>query len=210
MQELIITPEQLFFLGKMRKAKYLDYGYIEAMKDIRQNAKAKQDDANWALVEKGYAQEDFFGGITLEKWVEEMTDPVFFGEFESTVSLCDVGETTTQRIWRLHFKEGQGVLSVFQEDGIHFMPLTEEGLKGIIVSLLPEGAFEREVPQSVTVRRENIKKIIAFKNNHVGLKAEVKVFFECEGNICCDLGDRMALIAPVDFCNEGYRILKGE
>lgn len=210
MQEMILTPEELFFLGKMRKAKYLDYGYIQAMKDVRKNAGKAREEAGWALVEKGYAEEDFLGNITLLPEVEALTDPVFFGEFESNITLCTMGKPNIQQIWRLHFQDGKGVLSVFREDGIHLTPLSEEVLRGLIVSLLPEGAFDRELPKSLEVKKEGIHRLIAFKNNYIGQRAEVKVFFEYDGYICCEMGDHTDLIAPADFCNEGYRILKGE
>ena len=35
MDELILTYEQLYFLGEILKAKYIDYRYIKAMQDIQ-------------------------------------------------------------------------------------------------------------------------------------------------------------------------------
>ena len=50
MKELILSPEEIYYIGKVSGGKYLDYDYIAAMQDIGKRGKIK---AQEILVLKG-------------------------------------------------------------------------------------------------------------------------------------------------------------
>ena len=39
MKELLLSPEEIYYIGKVNGGKYLDYDYIAAMKDIGKRGK---------------------------------------------------------------------------------------------------------------------------------------------------------------------------
>ena len=41
MKELILSPEEIYYIGKVSGGKYLDYDYIAAMQDIGKRGKIK-------------------------------------------------------------------------------------------------------------------------------------------------------------------------
>ena len=41
MKELILSPEEIYYIGKVSGGKYLDYDYIVAMQDIGKRGKIK-------------------------------------------------------------------------------------------------------------------------------------------------------------------------
>lgn len=41
MKEFILSPEEIYYIGKVSGGKYLDYDYIAAMKDIGKRGKKK-------------------------------------------------------------------------------------------------------------------------------------------------------------------------
>ena len=44
MKELLLSPEEIYYIGKVNGGKYLDYDYIAAMKDIGKRGKIKQQE----------------------------------------------------------------------------------------------------------------------------------------------------------------------
>ena len=44
MKEFILSPEEIYYIGKVSSGKYLDYDYIAAMKDIGKRGKIKQQE----------------------------------------------------------------------------------------------------------------------------------------------------------------------
>lgn len=53
MKELLLSPEEIYYIGKVSGGKYLDYDYIAAMKDIGKRGKIKQQEILDSLERKG-------------------------------------------------------------------------------------------------------------------------------------------------------------
>ena len=72
MKELILSPEEIYYIGKASGGKYLDYDYIAAMQDIGKRGKIKAQEILDGLERKGYAEEDFLGNLEVEPACIEM------------------------------------------------------------------------------------------------------------------------------------------
>ena len=51
-EEVQVTPEELYYLGKCMQAKFIDYAYIAAMNDIQQNYTLQEQRSLETLEEK--------------------------------------------------------------------------------------------------------------------------------------------------------------
>lgn len=89
MKEVILSPEELFFLARKMKAKYLDYEYLSLMGDIQNDIDVKEEKAKESLSSKGFVEEDFEGNIEVENDVVELLNPVFFGTIECLIKKQD-------------------------------------------------------------------------------------------------------------------------
>ena len=87
MKELLLSPEEIYYIGKVNGGKYLDYDYIAAMKDIGKRGKIKQQEILDSLERKGYAQEDFLGNLEVEPACIEILQPLYQGMYESELIL---------------------------------------------------------------------------------------------------------------------------
>lgn len=87
MKEFILSPEEIYYIGKVSGGKYLDYDYIAAMKDIGKRGKIKQQEILDSLERKGYAQEDFLGNLEVEPACIEILQPLYQGMYESELIL---------------------------------------------------------------------------------------------------------------------------
>lgn len=61
MKEFILSPEEIYYIGKVSGGKYLDYDYIAAMKDIGKRGKIKQQEILDSLERKGICPGGFPG-----------------------------------------------------------------------------------------------------------------------------------------------------
>ena len=83
MDELILTYEQLYFLGEILKAKYIDYRYIKAMQDIQKQYIYLKNKNISELLGAGVLQEDFSGNLKVLPVYEALLSPIFFGDFQA-------------------------------------------------------------------------------------------------------------------------------
>lgn len=74
---LILTCEQLYFLGEILKAKYIDYRYIKAMPDIQKQYTYLKNKSISALLRAGILQEDFTGNLKVLPAYEALFSPIF-------------------------------------------------------------------------------------------------------------------------------------
>lgn len=209
-QDLILLPEELFYLGKLLNAERIDYAYIAAMKDIQQNYEAANQDIECSLCEKNYITIDFSGTVDVDTRVQALISPLYFGLFESTINICVIDEKATVTTIRIHSDDKLCVCVVLKEDGFHIFELADDQLLGIIAGLLPEDYLSVSLPERKEVIKEKITRVIAFKNITVGKSSEVKVYFENDGFMCRSIGEDVEMVDGVTFCSDAYRVLKGE
>lgn len=86
MNELRLTPVELYFLGTLLDAEYIDYQYVSALPDIQNNYRVIEEDTIEKLEEKGLVEQDFDGTVSVEESVLNLLKPIFFGEIECRVN----------------------------------------------------------------------------------------------------------------------------
>lgn len=208
-EEISVTPEELYFLGKLLKAKYIDYDYIKAMGDIGQFSAVAKQKAYDRLEKNKYIEEEFSGEVNIAEDVRAIVDPLFFGEFESSINVAEIGEKAEVFTYRLHRSGAKMSLAVFAESGITIRLIDDDLLRSLIVSLLPDDYFSKKLQEETSVSKERITRVFSFKNNNIGIRTEIKVFFECEGQIYFSENDKTSVLTGEYFCEEAYRVLKG-
>ena len=105
MKELILSPEEIYYIGKVSGGKYLDYDYIAAMQDIGKRGKIKAQEILDGLERKGYAEEDFLGNLEVEPACTEMLQPVYQGMYESELILRE--ESGASVHYKFHHMENR-------------------------------------------------------------------------------------------------------
>lgn len=85
-QKIFLTPEELFFLGEILKAKYIDYDYVRLMKDIQKNYKSLKHKAIQSLMQKELIFEDFSGNVEVDSESEQLLKNIFFSRKELEIS----------------------------------------------------------------------------------------------------------------------------
>ena len=114
---MTIRPEELFFLGEIMEAEYIDYSYIQAMEDVQQNFDVAKKDAIAGLGEKGLVKESISGRLKVKPVAEELFGPVFFGEKETVAVVLRNGAKQEAYTKFFHFKDAD-ITCITMEDGL--------------------------------------------------------------------------------------------
>lgn len=130
---LTITPTELYFLGTLLKARYIDYAYIAAMPDIQKRYEFRRQEALKALDERGIIDEDFSGNVEVDDDIAALLTPVFQGTIESRVVTPDASTN-------VHVRETGAVLATMGEGHICFKAADDAALVELLAAAANSGA----------------------------------------------------------------------
>ena len=180
--EIQLTPQELYFMGSLMKAKYIDYTYVAAMEDIEQNYRLYRNRTRASLASKGCITEDLDGNIDIQDIAKIFLEPVFFGGFESSVDICYVQpEQRRVEVNKFHFLEDRITYVTGSDTALILQRVDNLFLDSFASKLLPS---EYSIPTKELESRppsEEISKVIAVKNVEIGKKNSVLVFAEANG-----------------------------
>ena len=90
--KVIVSPGELYVVGRILNAKYIDYAYVAAVQDIGASFELFEKETTDKLVSMGILEGDFFGSVTPKAETVGLFTPVFFGNLETTLDICTIKE----------------------------------------------------------------------------------------------------------------------
>ena len=134
MAKVTLKAEDVYFLSRIMKGKYLDYDYVSMMEDLGHRASMKEAKSMDRLSEAGLIFEDFAGDLEIEDKAKDLFEPIFFGEFESELIVED--HANFQR-YKFHVLNGKYVQvqikgkeleisTIEKEDILYYTPYVQE------------------------------------------------------------------------------------
>lgn len=207
--EILLTPEELYFLGTRLQAKYIDYAYVAAMDDIGQNFSLFEKETGAALVNKGVLQEDFSGNIQINPNVSELLNPIFFGEIETSIDVCEFAEKNTVTVRKFHFYDGIITMVTGKDGMLQIKAVDQTDIKEIIKGLLPLNYNARSETITETIEK-TITRFVAVKSICIGKSSVVKTYFEADEVFYCENDQSTESVSKDAFISEVYRIVKGD
>ena len=174
-QEVLLTPEELYFLGKQLGGDHMNYGYIMAMEDIGSVRNLSEEKIIGTLEEKGLMTENLMGDREVADFIKELLHPVFFGFYESSVDVVPAGMESARRTMWIH-RDRQGfTVSVPAENGSFlFTRVTKEEIEDFALSLLPEDYNGKQPPTTMGELNlpEECTRVIVFKSARLPYRAD--------------------------------------
>lgn len=175
-----LTAEELYYLGGQMQAKYIDYDYISAMGDIQKNYRMYESNAVDGLAKKGLIEEDFSGEITVSVSIEELLIPVFFGDFEAEIDICDVQEDS-RKIVKLHTDQDKTTLVELDENQLVLKKMQRNDVveygKDIFRFL------KDETDENIEFDEQKVSEIYILKNTVIGGESDVRILFRIENSV---------------------------
>lgn len=208
LEKVSLTFEQLFFLGEMMNAEYIDYRYIESMKDIEQRYSFLKNTSTAELVEKNLVEEDFFGEVTVKPELAELLEPIFFGKTESTIDVVAIDEDTVSATSLLHFYEQKITLVSIINDKIEVSSITNEQVTDLVVELFPDS--QCDVTNAV-YDSDKVNKVIRVNTATVAVGSKSGLFAVCDNAMFFeDENSTVVCISKNDFINRVEQLLRGD
>ena len=205
--EVIISPEELYYIAKKIDGKYIDYDYIASMEDIGQQKLLYEQTCRKTLGEKGLLEEDFSGEETFSSAVEDLVEPLFNGDYESVWSYYDGGEETVE--FRLHRMNDRYIRSSRTGGGYLLKKVNDVMINECLKKWLHVNTLQTEGPEEID--KESITGVIVLKGMLPEKWSVVNVFYEY-GNSLYEEQEEGGFrkIAPELFKEHALKILKGE
>lgn len=207
-KEILLTPEALYYLGSLLQAKYIDYAYVAALGDIKQNYALFEKETRASLVSQGILTEDFSGNLEIDPTALALLKPVFFGEIETAISICTTGERSAVSLCMFHFHDGV-ITSVITRNGQLILRNVDRlSIRKQVEALVPLG-YQAQDGTVAQVNPDSVNRMIAVKCMVAGAGTVVKTFVEADGMLYHQLEDRLESISAEAFITIVYSIVKG-
>ena len=197
MKEFILSPEEIYYIGKVSGGKYLDYDYIAAMKDIGKRGKIKQQEILDSLERKGYAQEDL--------------QPLYQGMYESELILREeAGESVH---YKFHHMENRITSVECRSQEYRIRVQDKEGVERMLSPLL-ENNVQTEKKEAY-IATDQAERSIILKGTHIG-KDTCLYFYAEKGGYFYEMDSKQAeekilrLVEKNVVCEQVKKILTGD
>lgn len=176
--EIVLRPEELFFLGNVMHAANQDYSYIASMGEICRNYAQTEQKCLLNLSRMGVIRQRLSGEISVRPQVEGLLKKVFFGELETKLDVVTTGENPTHQGFRFHYLDG-GITMVTASGGSFILrEVTEADVEARIRRVA--GSHREPDGRPVRLDRNSITRVIAVQRGKKGVGTADELFFEQE------------------------------
>ena len=179
-----VSPGELYVIGRVLNAKYIDYSYVAAIKDIGADFDLFENETTDRLVAMGLLEGDFSGRVVPKEDTVSLFTPVFFGTVETTLDICTIEEPTRIDTFKFHFFDDQITKVTGIDGGILQLENTEkDALVKMIDTLLIQKLKSEEAADEEEFSKEKVSRFIVAKSNHIAKSTLVATFMEANGRM---------------------------
>ena len=206
--EIILTPEELYYMGRFLQAQYIDYAYVAAMSDIKQNYALFEKETRNSMISSGYIMEDFSGNVEADQKIIDLLNPIFFGEVETSLDICDIGDENTVSVYKFHFHDGVTTMVTGKDGKLRIKAIDQLCIKKMVEDLLPVGYnVESSIISEPT--EKIVTRFIAAKSIFVGKTSIVKTYIQADDTLYQENEENIQSVSKEMFISDVYEIVKG-
>lgn len=207
--QIQLTPEEMFVLGSLMKAKYIDYGYIASMRDIQRNYTAVKAKCSQSLARAGVLRQKLSGETVIRPAAAGLLRNIFFGRKESALDILFPNEEQAALGTRFHF--GADSITMVEINGRH-----------LTVSAASPGDFERVLHSAVgrhdqtprllsRIDMDFVTRTLIARSIEIGTDTAMQTIVEQDGALYSMNGDgHHELLTDAEAFARLSRIMKGE
>ena len=209
-KELLLTPRELYCLGGVLNAKYIDYAYIAALDDIGQDYQLFQKETLASLSAKEILIEDFGGNTEMNEEYIPLLEPIFFGTVETSLDVCNVGDPVTVDVYKFHFYQDRITMVMAQENSLLVKPVSVDDIMALIEELPIQCCSAESGTFAENFDPQEVSRVIAAKSVDVGLSSKVLTLFEFEGAFYTEQEEgKLLSLSQEDFASKVFDVIKG-
>ena len=180
-KQVIVSPEELYVLGKLLDAQYIDYAYVAMVKDIGKSKVLFEKESIDSLVSKDLLEEDFSGNVVPKDETVDLFKPVFFEYLESALDICSLKDPKKIETTKFHFFDKHITMVKGNEDGMLEVESVElKDLETIISSLVASEAGDETAD---AFDKDDISRVIVAKSKRFSKGSIVSTYIESNNQI---------------------------
>lgn len=207
--EFVLRPEELFCLGKLMNAEYIDYDYIAALREIGRNYPQVESKCMLNLAREKLVRQRISGDISVIPPLERLLKNVFFGKLETVLDIAVCGKTPQRTTYRIHYHSGSATMVVADEEKLRLSAITEPELKELIRSAV--GRHTAAPRRNAKPDADSITRLISAKCAKVDVGSRKRLLLEQNGALYLEIGDEwMRPITDTEAADMLFAMLKGE
>lgn len=186
--EIKISADELFYLGKLMNAKYIDYAYIVCLNDGADNFQIREKSIKQGLIKKEYIFESFSGNIDIEESITSLLLPVFNGKKEVSLNFCTVEDQSKADILKFHFLD-EKITYVKAESGLlKLKEIQQDEIENIVSEFFFDESEFADKPMTLMNELPNVSALFSAKSVVLEEHSDVYVFVKSEGIWYMDKG----------------------
>lgn len=197
MLDVTIKPEELYFLGELMQAQYINYDYIAAMPDISQAYAAEKTSAIRSLGKQGLVSESLRGGIRVSNDLQKILRPVFFAKTENAVHILTLKPEQSVEVLRFSVLDGSMTMVQMTQKQIKLMSVTEADLREVLRTKLECFLKKDNKPLDNVVEQ-----IIQVSSSRVGVGMQKKTYLLQDGGCYGADASGKSICLPADVMIE--------
>lgn len=209
-RELTLTAEELFLLGKMLQAKYLDYAYIRLMGDFTKNYQLFEKKNQAELIKKNVLiLKDFKGNVEVSSWARDLVIPVFEGATETTLDIRYI-KNDIHVSEKYHYHK-ENVIKVSVEKGkLNICRIESDVIKERVSKIINEEYYvDKHILE--TMDEKKISEIYIVKKLVKGQASIVNAYLKMNNVVYKEIeNDKFESLEREEFETEVWDVLKGE
>ena len=130
--KLVLTPMQLFYLGSLLDASYIDYSYVSAIESFQESYNLVENEIKNELILNGVISEDFSGDLIVEDNYSELLRPIFHGNKEIEIDEYLFSNNSIINCYKYHFCDNKITCICFKDDCFEATSVTTETIERLI------------------------------------------------------------------------------
>lgn len=197
--KLVLTPQQLFFLGSVMEAKYIDYAYVSALGIVDQKAKLFESKVKNELSAKGVIKENFSGDVVVELKAKQLLTPLFAGEAEITIDIVTSDNQLSVESYKYHILSNQVTCVYCSDNGFELSSVSVDDIVDRCNGLIPKGYSG--VTSDIEAGKEFLKtdRAIAIKTSVLDKVSKVINFIDSDGVLYLEDDNKISKQSAEDF-----------
>lgn len=207
MLDITIRPEELYFLGELMQAQYINYAYVAAMSDISQAYAAEKTNAIKNLGKRGLVSESLRGGIRVSNDLQKLLCPVFFSKAENTLHILNLKPEQSAEVLRFSVLNGNMTMVQMVQNQLKLTEVNETDIRDALRTKLA-----CLVNQNHNQNLDNMaEQIIQVSSSHIGVGVRKKTYLLQNGGYYgADASGKAVRVSTDEMMEQIVSVLKEE
>lgn len=177
--EIVLSSEELYFLGQWMQAAYIDYDYIAALKDLQWDFLKMQRRCLQELSREKLIRQQITGEVSLRPQLERLLKNVFFGKLETSLDVFSGEKGGSRESYRFHYLDGTVTMVRQRQGKLSLSAVEPEDIDRIIHTAVGR---HREISRTIRYLDENaLGRMLLVKRAEVDRGSICGVLFEQGG-----------------------------